>query len=493
MIVKKNKMGKWVYVIYAMIIFLIMYVFFTTVEPLMVCDPDDWTYVGSIRMAYPIWKAWNPAKVFPETIEGILGYFSAYVIYPLCGDYVKSFTYVFAFGVALMIALYVVSIVLLINKCMNVSRGIAILSSFVTFLLHFLVLKGTMFLFTASNLNCFINYLIPLLLNIIIFMTFTIKGSMDGKEYCFDYRGKCESAMDFMKLGGVLLLIYLSVFSNMVCNVVLIIPMALSFLNRIVKDFKRIGLQKMLNKEYLVQNLFYIYTFILEIICLVFEYNGGRASSFDIDPYTVLSETKEDVIYIVQNLNMKLIYVMLLIFASALVICIKERNSNCVRINVLLLISCMLTAAYIVVLYTKIGDHKLRRCENIFVMMIFAMLAFSLAFGYLMSRWKYMLVMMPIALYILCSFVLSRDYKASISYYGGDRNLCYIIDTNIVNQYIQAERDGLEEFDLHVPEVGLGSYSFTADRISSTLYRHGITNNRLKANMVIEDNAYFLK
>ena len=490
--VTKNKNDDRIYVIYAMVIFFIMYVFFTTVKPIMVCDPDDWTYIGTIRKAFPIWKAWNPAKVMPETLEGFLGYFSAYVIYPLCGDYIRSFTYVFAFFVALMIALFIVSIALLLDKCLSIGRGIAVLSSFITFLLHFLVLKGTMFLFTASNLNCFMNYLVPLLFSIMLFMGFMIKGSTYGEDG-FLYKNKCRTIIDILRTGSILLLIYLSVFSNMVCNVALIVPMALSFLYRTIKDLKRIGYRKMLSKEYLMQDLFYIVTFVLEAICLIFEYNGGRAGSFHTDIYTALSETKEDLIYIVQHLNRVLILIMLFVFLSASIMCIKDKNHKCLKIKILLVLSCALTDIYMALLYTKIGEHKLQRCENIFVMMIFAMLAFSVAFGYLIDCWKKILMIMPIALYILGSLVLSRDYKASISYYAGDRALCYAVDTNIVSQYVQAEREGKIEFDLHVPRSGLGSYSFTADRISSTLYRHGITNKRLKANMIFEDDTYFTK
>lgn len=52
--------------VYMLVIFGATYIFYTQVEPIMVCDPDDWTYISSIRLPIPIWKNWNPSKVFPE-------------------------------------------------------------------------------------------------------------------------------------------------------------------------------------------------------------------------------------------------------------------------------------------------------------------------------------------------------------------------------------------------------------------------------------------
>ena len=51
------------FLFFGIAITLIMYVFFVNIKPIMVCDPDDWTYIGYIRKPIPIWKDWNPAKV----------------------------------------------------------------------------------------------------------------------------------------------------------------------------------------------------------------------------------------------------------------------------------------------------------------------------------------------------------------------------------------------------------------------------------------------
>lgn len=72
--VKKHR-----YIVYGVVVFLFFYVFYTRVEPIMVSDPDDWTYIGYTRVPVPLWKNWNPAKVMPETLEGILGSVAAFL------------------------------------------------------------------------------------------------------------------------------------------------------------------------------------------------------------------------------------------------------------------------------------------------------------------------------------------------------------------------------------------------------------------------------
>ena len=102
-----EKKEKLMLAIYMILIFSASYIFYTKVEPIMICDTDDWNYISSTRLAIPLWGNWNPSKVFPETLMGLCGFFAAYVIYPLLGDYIFSLTYVFAFVVSTFIVLYI--------------------------------------------------------------------------------------------------------------------------------------------------------------------------------------------------------------------------------------------------------------------------------------------------------------------------------------------------------------------------------------------------
>jgi len=144
-------------------------------------------------------------------------------------------------------------------------------------------------------------------------------------------------------------------------------------------------------------------------------------------------------------------------------------------------------------LYTRIGEHKLQRSENVFVIYVFFGCAFTISLGYILTLYKKIWVVVPLALYTMIMLTVFGNFKPSISYYSGNTELCYIVNNNIIEQYKTAEYKGVDEFDLHVPESGLGSYTFTASRISNTLYRHGIVSRKIQAIMVLEPIEYFYK
>lgn len=122
-----------------MLLFGATYILYTQVKPIMVCDPDDWTYISSIRYAIPLWKDWNPSKVLPETLMGLCGYFSAYVKHPIIGDYILSFTYVYAFVVSLFIGIYIIAILLFIRKIFDATIQCSLACSLIAYFLHFLL------------------------------------------------------------------------------------------------------------------------------------------------------------------------------------------------------------------------------------------------------------------------------------------------------------------------------------------------------------------
>lgn len=89
-----NKRDGIIYSCFLILMGALLLIHYICIRPIMICDPDDWTYISYIRQAVPLWGAWNPAKIFPETIEGLLGDFAAFVIYPIVGKYGYAMSYV---------------------------------------------------------------------------------------------------------------------------------------------------------------------------------------------------------------------------------------------------------------------------------------------------------------------------------------------------------------------------------------------------------------
>ena len=83
-----NKKNFAIYAIWILIVFTAFCGFYISIHPQYLKSPDDWTYVSYMRQAWPIKNSWNPARILPETLGGLLGNISAFFVYPLIGDYI---------------------------------------------------------------------------------------------------------------------------------------------------------------------------------------------------------------------------------------------------------------------------------------------------------------------------------------------------------------------------------------------------------------------
>lgn len=501
---KNNERAYLMWILFAVLIFGIMMIFYISVEPIMVCDPDDWTYISYIRRPWPIWKDWNPAKVFPETFMGMLGYFAAYVIYPITKDYILSFTYVYAIVISIFIMLYIFTIAELLKKMLCLSNIQSMALAFIAFLMHFIILLSedvnNMFMFTASNLNCYMNYLIPTLLCFILVVTFFLRF-LECPENLWWKGSISKNKYNYFKLGCLMVLLYLAVFSNMVCNIVLLSPLIYMFLSNFFCQIKKEGGRSLFSFRTVKRYILFEYVFVLEIICLFFEYNGGRANDLEFTFVSAVSNIWTDICYVINHINEVAIVFCFFTLISAVFFYFykikkipvhkSDKDNIFIKAMLLILFSFVLCSVYIVLLYIRIGQNKLRRSENVFIIYIFFGLAVIVAFGYLLKNLYLGWIIVPFCFYIMVVITMSGDYKPSIPFYNGDVRLCYAVDQYIIKQYQVADQQGLSEFNLILPDSGLGDYSFSADRISQTLYNHGIVSKKMTTQQILIDSNSF--
>ena len=63
----------------------------------------------------------------------------------------------------------------------------------------------------------------------------------------------------------------------MVCNIIIIAPFICMFSTIFLRQMKEDGIKKVLSISNIKRYVLFIYVFGLEFVCLIFEYNGGRA------------------------------------------------------------------------------------------------------------------------------------------------------------------------------------------------------------------------
>ncbi len=491
---------KYITIMYYFLIVGVLFVFWTRISPMMVADADDWSYISYSRQAVPIWHAWNPAKVLPETITGLCGYFAAYIIYPVCGDYVMSMTYVFAFLTTALTLVYIYEFSKLIRSVFSMDRYAELFVGIVFLGIHFLLLNSldndNRYLLMSERLVCVTNYLWPMLFCACISMRilserFTNHNNSDLAEKG-NYIGVCETPKGNYKIGGVLLLIYLAVFSNIVTNIVLValagVLIAYDFISSVCsKNFKLY--------EYVKKHLMLIAVLFFDCIALFFEYNGGRADAAS----TNLGQTLEDLVKVFHLMNKTCVTIMAVCMLISFLLALFYKDRSYINFIFILWLSFIVLAAYLFILLVKVGDHKFLYTDNLIVLFFYFDLIFGCSLAYVISKCDRLKILNPLALYIFVFMILN------VSSYGGNdfnsgghlyRSICsgypnyhecYEDGTSIVKQFVEADKQGKEEMDLYVTSYNLSVFNGSGDRISMTLFRHGVISKNIKVNVYLKE------
>lgn len=262
------KMGKvnqsvWNRRIFTLVLFIIFFVYFTQVNPLVIYDGDDWVNIGTFRTPVPRMENYNPIKVLPETLFPIVGYLSVYFLKPFAGDYIQAVTVESALVLTVFIVCYGMLFGKVLRKYFDISFPQEMLLESIFLMLHFLILKKenyfSPFLFGSVNLTCIYHYILPGLLNFSV---------------CFYLLGKEKNQLThFHSIGWLILGIYLCIFSNILHSIILAAFVGIMGLNKVrVMVGHRQGLKN------IVYNLRFEGVIILVwFISLYYEAHGNRA------------------------------------------------------------------------------------------------------------------------------------------------------------------------------------------------------------------------
>jgi hypothetical protein len=154
------------------VLFLLVYRYYAVVDPLLLRWPDDWQYFG-IFASQPIPRIgwWNVTRLLPEHLMPTTGYLSAFLIYPLVGDYFDAASISLAIVVALFIvALFLVFYRLFAAPCKN--NRLALFVAVMTIAMCFAVFKDNptdnVHMFFTGIYSEYFYYVLPNILNSII-------------------------------------------------------------------------------------------------------------------------------------------------------------------------------------------------------------------------------------------------------------------------------------------------------------------------------------
>lgn len=462
------------------LVYISFLILWTRIHPVMVADADDWTYISFSRQAIPVWNAWNPAKVYPETFMSLCGNIAAFVVYPVIEDWSNAMTYTYAAIISVVVTAYIYLFDKVIGRMFDLTVMKRIFVNLFFICSHFWVFKTlrehNSYMFMSHSLNTEMNYRMPMFTAASLLLYIIVKY-LDEKKVSME--------------GLLILWAYLTIFSNMATNIVIVIPVFVHFVYEFLQWTKKKDCSFFVFIRTMTPHLT---VFAMEIVVLVFEFFGGRAASLEFNLLQSVSEMIVDLKVVCKSVNVKFAILVLALIIVSYVISIKRENILFRQLLALLLISGILSSVYMVMLFTRVGDHKITRADNTSVMAIFFVIAGAIALGYIIEKFKKVTLFIPIAMYIMF-FSLCNTGRVHGNYFDQGGNLyhgthngyvtaieCYEANTDIVNQFIKADKMGLEEIDIYAPYI-LGQYEWTGARLETTLYRQGIIRRHMTVHM----------
>lgn len=453
-----------------------LFIFFTKVHPLMIFDSDDWYLITFARKAVPIWGAWNPSKVFPEILMPTCASFARYVIYPFTGDYIDSMTLVFGGVASIFIGVYLYFFIKYIYKNFKINITQIIFLAAIFLLLHFLIFRAeernNYYLFYSAGVVSYYNYIIPTLLNIIFLLFF---------EVCPVSKYKSNPIF----CGLVLLGVYLAIFSNLFSSYILAIYAAVNILMSL---FKIRGLKNLTFWGLFKQNIINIYIIVLWIVSAIFELSGGRANDFNDKSY--ISNIKQT-ISILGGITFNKFFVAftITIFLIAFLIIIKKRDRIFLEKITQMALMGILSFVYLILLSAKTSPGYIFRRDVLFGVFFFLFMIMFICLSYIIKEIEPIAVLLPMIV-CLCFYEINVNDRTFLELNAGgfDSETCYKINEFIIEQFLEADKNGKTEMILYLPNNPYDENNWPwgkgYDRFGNTLYIHGIISKKMDVTMV---------
>ncbi len=484
----KTKKNKFIEILFFIIIFLFFFIFFAKVHPIILFDTDDWYNSIFSRSAIPIIGEWNPTKVLPEILMPFVVTYGNSFMSLFSNDFMTNMIYVNAFVVSIFITIYISFFYKLIKKRNSESLVTNILITIIFIIFHFLIFRSSkedsFYMFHAFDMSCYYHYLIPVLLNCSLVMFYLNHDTFIFKD-------------SKIKTSFMILILYLSIFSNIYSNIVLTSFIGITLIYRLI-DSK---LLKKRNKKnilkFIKNNVIEISIIILWIITQILEYNGGRASVL------MHNESLKNIFSKLFNIFSKLntSFVITLVICLVLGIILFIRNKLYKNRKVItVLLSMILVFVYIILLTTKTGVKYIERMDILIGFIFFIFLGISYTVFYLMRKYDKLLFILPLITIIL--FFETRSFRTNknntypsfreSNYLNIPYEVCLEIEEKIMNEI----KDSIDKpgstiilpytsADNNWPIIEKDAY-----RITYGMYKHGLISKYVEFEYVTSKEFY---
>lgn len=456
-------------------IFLFFVIFFTTIHPIILFDMDDWYYAFIHRAAIPLWKYWNPIRMFAEVFMPIVSMIGAYVFHPLIGDFLVSLTYSYAITVS---SVFTVLLYMLYRHFKGRQYCLVLITFFI--ICHFWIFRtaneGNHYMLGTNDACTYFFYVIPNLLNCIL-----VLWMWEADLNSFIRKSYIQKAL-------FVFLVYIAIFSNLWSGAI-----TASYIGSVLlMDFPTIFNKASDIKTYCKNHTLEFAVLFVWFISQIYELNGGRASSLAVDYSYIdsLTLTLKALKELATRLNSVFALCIIAIILSGTV-AIMSRQKQAIKTIVTMSVSFFIMMAYLIVSCAKAGYGYIYRPDVIYGCFFFGMMIVLHCAHQIIRTIPPVYPLVPVILLIAlvdCNTEGKTFREANLLQLSPQ--VCADVGNDIIKQLSDADKEGKKEVEIYVPQFEATSNDnwpialYAADRMSAMLYKMGITDTRITATFV---------
>lgn len=458
------------------LLFLLFFVFFFQIHPLVPFNSDDWINMGMARRAYPSFAFWNPTKVFPECFEPFVASFAAFFVTPLIGDYLNAMTITNAAVVSLFIIIYLYSFQKLLEHKFTI-RKLSVFSIVLLFaILHFVILKteeaNNEYLLYSHDCNCYYHYTIPNLLCASLVMWLM--------------RCNINTIRNRLSIGILCFVSYLALCSNLYSTIILTAYLGSVLL---IDVFQANHKEPRWIVTFVKHHWYSLLIILLWFIVQLIEVNGRRATSYGHLDQPLLQEvelTFNSFLSIRYNIK----FILFILFITLGTICVyfvneKKRLSLIGKTPFVFFCSLIISITYLILLSSRVSSRYILRGDVIFGYSFFLLLPIAFCICYLCEKIKYFKIAIPCFI-VFALFELNSHnnvFKDIQFEYGLNAQSCLTLDKYIINRVCEADAQSKDTVIIQVPKFNDDdNWPLSIDlskSVGTTLYKHNITRRNI--------------
>ena len=505
----KNKLTRNVYVVICtVLVFITFFVFFAFISPSMPYDADDWYYISRFPgspIPIPHVRVWNPTRIFPEHLMPIIGYISAFVTYPLIGDYLFSFAVTTALLLGAFLSVLYISFYRLFLAFIEDKKTCALTGLF-ALALCFAIFRSR----PSDNLHLFIVYS----LNLHFF--YTLPNILNSIVVCELIRLYLSKRLSFRSVPDrapiLVVLLYFCIFSMLFSAITLFAFVVSVLLYKLLDSlFHRSG--KFPAKLKLI-GIDGWKSYNIAIICvlgmlfaIVVELAGGRANWHSGVSYvgSVLSAgffsqfftAIGNVLSLFLRINIPVIvaFAMILFLSTGAFLFHRKKDKDIVspfgKAIPVIFLSILFAFLFVALVSAKGGLQYTEDIRGTYSVFFFIILLVSLAVLYILKKIPFMRIFFP--LMTVLAILVAVNARWPYAYPHSRTYTQTALTESFIEDVVNADQCGESEVLLKVPKydadgnwpILIGSWE---NAFSNSLYKHKITSKKMNITIIPDES-----